>query len=143
MRLAALTALVLCTTALAPLTASAAPRRTRRESRVAALNIARRAEPLPEDRGARRARALELFARSGHIRRCWMQQLQRDATSTSRTLTFRLSVDSAGRFQEVVVTDPAAPRLARCLAAGAWSLGGLGVGEALQAEGTLHLDRGE
>lgn len=140
MRHAALAALVLCTTALVPPYAHATPRRPRRVGRLAA---AAPALPEREDLGARRARALDAFARSGHIRRCWMQQLQRDATTPSRTLQFRLDVDAAGRVRDVAVSDPAAPRLARCLVAGAWSLSPLGPGEALQADGTLRLDRGE
>lgn len=140
MRHAALTALVLCTTALVPSLGATTPRRPRRVGRLAAAP-----PPLPdrEDLGARRARALDAFARSGHIRRCWMQQLQRDATTPSRTLRFRLELDASGRMRDVAVSDPAAPRLARCLVAGAWSLSPLGSGEALQAEGTLRLDRGD
>ncbi|MEZ4394941.1 MAG: hypothetical protein R3A48_28020 [Polyangiales bacterium] len=141
MRHAALAALVLCTTALVPSLGDSTPRRPHRGRRLAAA--APSALPDREDLGARRARALDAFARSGHIRRCWMQQLQRDATTPPRTLQFRLEVDAAGRMREVTVADLAAPRLARCLMAGAWSLRPLGPGEALQAQGTLRLDRGD
>lgn len=137
MRNAALAALVMCTSALMPVSAGAEPRRPRR-----AHAAARPAEAV-SDVSARRARALDAFARSGHIRRCWMQQLQRDATSGARTLTVRMEFDAQGRTRAVVVNDPAAPPLARCLAAGAWFLGGVGPGEPFSAEGTLHLDRGE
>ena len=142
MRIAALTALVLCTSALMPASAHAVPRRHRRAPGARTLAAARPAEPAM-DVSARRARALDAFARSGHIRRCWMQQLQRDATSGARTLTVRMDFDAMGRTRAVAVSDPAAPPLARCLAAGAWFLGTVGPGEPFSAEGTLHLDRGE
>lgn len=142
MRNAALAALVLCTSALMPVQAHAEPRRHRRAHGARALAAARPAEPAL-DVSTRRARALDAFARSGHIRRCWMQQLQRDATSGARTLSVRMEFDAMGRTRAVVVSDPAAPPLARCLAAGAWSLGAVGPGEPFSAEGTLHLDRGE
>ncbi|MFO0629778.1 MAG: hypothetical protein U0325_29655 [Polyangiales bacterium] len=142
MRTAALAALVLCTSALISVHADAAPRRHRRAPGGRARAVARPAEPAL-DVSSRRARALDAFARRGHIRRCWMQQLQRDATSGPRTLSVHLEFDALGRTRAVVVSDPAAPPLARCLAAGAWSLGAVGPGEPFSAEGTLHLDRGE
>jgi hypothetical protein len=141
MRHAALAALVLCTTALTTNTrAHGAPRRARR---AVVARAATSPPPAPLDTATRRLRMLDAFARSGHIRRCWMQQLQRDPRTPARTLAVRLAVDEGGRARGVTVADPDAPGLARCLAAGAWSLAPVGAGEPFEAEGTLHLDRPE
>ncbi len=141
MRHAALIALALGATALAHTTAHATPRRARRT--FAAREHAPGATRPTDDVGARRTRMLDAFARSGHIRRCWMQQLQRDPQTAARTLRVTLDVGETGRPRAIAVSDPQAPALARCLIAGGWSLPAVGPGEAFQAEGTLHLDRAE
>lgn len=137
----ALIALVLGTTALASATVHATPRRARRA--YAAREIHAREESPQDDVSTRRIRMLNAFARSGHIRRCWMQQLQRDPNTTARTLRVLLDVRDDGRPRAITVSDPQAPALARCLIAGGWSLPPVGPGAAFQAEGTLHLDRAE
>lgn len=139
MRHAALIALALAATASA-LTADLHAHGRRHRARYAAREPA---PPPPDDLSTRRLRALDGFARSGHVRRCWMQQLQRDPLTTSRTLVVRLEVDAQGRTRGASVSDPGAPGLARCLAAGAWGLAPVGPGEGFVAESTVHLDRPE
>lgn len=139
----ALAALVLATTALAsatPVDAHANPRRARRG--LATRELAR-AAPAPDDLVTRRIRVLDAFARSGHVRRCWTQQLQREPHTPARTLRVRIDVGPEGRTRGVSVSDPAAPGLARCVALGAWSLPAVGPGEGFAAESTVHLDRPE
>ena len=142
MRTAARFALALCTASLAATGLRAERRRAHRHDRPRSLAALRQPEP-PPDVSARRARALDAFARSGHVRRCWMQQLQRDATTGPRALAVRLEVDAGGRTLRVILADPEAPSLARCLVAGAWSLAPVGAGAPFVAEGTLRFDRGE
>lgn len=140
MRPDALIALVLCTTALAP-EALAGPHRSRRARGRRPPLIATAVAPQPESVSERRLRMLDAFARSGHIQRCWRRQLQRDATTAARTLRVTLLVGAQGRTRGVTILDRDAPELARCLAAGAWTLAPVGAGEPFSAEGTLHLDR--
>jgi hypothetical protein len=91
----------------------------------------------------RRSQAMSTFLRNDAIRRCWMRQLYRDPTTTSRRLDVGLSVDHTGRIVHVDVRDPMAPSLAQCIAATGSLLAPVGPGEAFSAQGTLTLERGE
>jgi hypothetical protein len=111
--------------------------RTRRAGRVA------RPAAVRLSNSERRAVTLERFFRGDGIRRCWMRQLLRDPTTTSRRLPVVLRVDQEGRIREVRVRDPGAPALAACVAATSAVLAPVGPGEVFEAEGTLTFERGQ
>jgi hypothetical protein len=112
--------------------------RTRRAGRVV-----RPAAPARLTASERRAVTMERFFRGDGIRRCWMRQLLRDPTTTTRRLPVVLRVDSEGRIRDVRVRDPMAPTLAACIAATSATLAPVGPGEVFEAEGTLTLERGQ
>ena len=92
---------------------------------------------------ARRQAALHALERSGAVRRCWTAHLLRFPTALSRRLPVTVHLDATGRVTAIDVRDNDAPELAACIARAGVSVTPLGPGEAMDAETTLALDRGD
>ncbi len=88
----------------------------------------------------RRQDALRSFARSGLVRRCWMQHLMRFPTSASRTLELAVHVSPEGVIAVSAPGDRSS--LAGCIAFGARALPRVAAGMALDAGTTVVLEQG-